>query len=318
MTEHQATSVVAAKEIFFGSLSGIAGKFVEYPFDTVKVRLQSQPAHSKHYSSAIDCFRQTIGRDGWRGLYRGLSAPLVGAMFENAILFVSFSRAQDVIRSVRGSERGAELDLSGIMMSGAMSGAVTSFVLTPIELVKCQLQVQTAYSQVATKSTIVPGKQGLHASRAMHTATAAPTQSIGSLIREVYTTKGLRGFWRGQLSTLFRESGGSCCWFSVYEISLRSFRSGNTTKAENTETQMMLAGALAGVGYNTLFFPFDTVKSRMQTNASEAGFSGVIREIWREHGIRGYFRGWGITVARAAPSNALIFWVYETLSRRYI
>ena len=297
----------AIKEILFGSLSGIAGKIIEYPFDTVKVRLQSQPAVAQ-YTSTIDCFRQTIVKDGYLGLYRGLSAPLLGAMFENATLFVSFSKAQDVVRWTQGLQRTQELTLPGIMLAGSLSGAITSFVLTPVELVKCQLQVQTAFGH---------GSIGEKHSRGLHTISRPAQQSILSLVSEIYVTKGLGGFWRGQLSTLFRESGGSCCWFSIYELTLRSLRPAGTLKKDNTESDMMLAGAAAGVGYNTLFFPFDTVKSRMQTNASDARFRGVIDEVWKRHGIRGFFKGWGITVLRAAPSNALIFWVYETLCRRF-
>lgn len=328
MTEQSATQI-AAKEILFGSISGIAGKFVEYPFDTIKVRLQSQPSTgTAQYTSTLDCIRQTLRNDGYQGLYRGLSAPLVGAMFENAVLFVSYSKASDMVRYFRGIRKDTELDTAGIMASGAMSGAVTSFVLTPVELIKCRLQVQTA---LAPSMSTPSGQIGTAASlrsnlaavatqkRNLHTASAVerPPQSVSQLIAEVYRTKGILGFWRGQFSTLIRESGGSCCWFSIYELSLRGFRPAGTDKSHNTQAEMMMSGAMAGVGYNTLFFPFDTIKSRMQTNASSSGFTGVVREVWRRNGIRGYFKGYLITITRAAPSNALIFWVYEALCRRY-
>lgn len=88
---HQAAE--ALKDIAFGSAAGIAGKFVEYPFDTVKVRLQSQPDHLPlRYTGPVDCFRQSFRRDGFFGLYRGISAPLVGAALENSSLFFSASR----------------------------------------------------------------------------------------------------------------------------------------------------------------------------------------------------------------------------------
>ena len=80
----------ALKDILFGSTAGIAGKFVEYPFDTVKVRLQSQPDHLPlRYKGPIDCFRQSFKQDGFVGLYRGISAPLVGAAIETSSLFFS-------------------------------------------------------------------------------------------------------------------------------------------------------------------------------------------------------------------------------------
>jgi len=70
--------------------AGIIGKFVEYPFDTVKVRLQSQPQDKPlQYTGPLDCFRQSWRREGIRGLYRGISAPIFGAAIETSSLFFS-------------------------------------------------------------------------------------------------------------------------------------------------------------------------------------------------------------------------------------
>jgi len=80
----------ALKDAAFGSISGIVGKFIEYPFDTVKVRLQSQPDRLPPlYTGPLDCFKQALRRDGFIGLYRGISAPLVGAAVETSGLFFS-------------------------------------------------------------------------------------------------------------------------------------------------------------------------------------------------------------------------------------
>lgn len=84
-SSHRAT-VAALKDITFGSLAGILGKTIEYPFDTVKVRLQAQ--HTR-YAGPLDCFGQALKHDGVLGLYRGLSVPLVGAAAEMSSLFVS-------------------------------------------------------------------------------------------------------------------------------------------------------------------------------------------------------------------------------------
>jgi solute carrier family 25 (mitochondrial carnitine/acylcarnitine transporter), member 20/29 len=60
-----------------GGFGGICAVVVGHPFDLVKVRLQT--AERGVYSSAIDVVRKSIARDGLRrGLYAGVSAPLVG------------------------------------------------------------------------------------------------------------------------------------------------------------------------------------------------------------------------------------------------
>jgi hypothetical protein len=78
----------------------------------------------------------------------------------------------------------------------------------------------------------------------------------------------------------------------------------------------MLAGSLAGVGYWSAFFPADVVKTRMQTSERYAklGFIGSLNAIGRESGLRGLYRGWGITIIRAIPANAIIFFAYEKTS----
>jgi len=60
-----------------GGFGGICAVVVGHPFDLVKVRLQT--ADKGVYSSAIDVVRKSVARDGLgRGLYAGVTAPLVG------------------------------------------------------------------------------------------------------------------------------------------------------------------------------------------------------------------------------------------------
>lgn len=82
----------AIKDVVSGSIAGVVGKYIEYPFDTVKVRLQSQPDHLPlRYTGPLDCFKKSLQRDGFLGIYRGISAPLVGAAVETSSLFFSVS-----------------------------------------------------------------------------------------------------------------------------------------------------------------------------------------------------------------------------------
>ncbi|KAG8631019.1 hypothetical protein KVT40_000159 [Elsinoe batatas] len=307
--ETQGQGATALKDIAFGSAAGIAGKYVEYPFDTVKVRLQSQPDHLPlRYKGPLDCFAQSLRQDGFLGMYRGISAPLVGAAAENASLFFSYRVFQNVLTSTIYTD-GAPLSLPALATCGALSGAFTSLVLTPIELVKCQMQVP-----VRPGSTVRP--------------------SIPSVIASVWRHQGIAGFWRGQMGTLFRETGGSAAWFGSYESVSAYFRSQRTKalgagqatadgeKFDLPIYQQMLAGAAAGMSYNFAFYPADTIKSRLQTeevvsSGAQKTFWTTGKEIWRQHGLRGLYRGCGITVARSAPSSALIFTIYEALKNRF-
>ncbi|KAA8896288.1 mitochondrial carrier domain-containing protein [Sphaerosporella brunnea] len=295
-----ASASTAMKDIAFGSLAGMIGKVFEYPFDTVKVRLQSQPDDRPlRYRGPIDCFAQSLRQDGLRGMYRGISSPMVGAAAENSCLFFSYNLAQAFTRSNFYPDLSAkeDLPLSALVMCGAASGAFASFILTPIELIKCKMQVQSL--------TIAPAGQ-------------LRRPGPFALIGEVYRTYGVRGFWNGQMGTFLRETGGSAAWFGSYEYVSAALR-----KRKGSETlgagEMMLSGAAAGVSYNFLFFPADSIKSRMQTEAIGVagervkGFWEVGMGIYKAGGIKALYRGCGITCFRSAPSSAIIFLCYEKL-----
>ncbi|KAN0085023.1 Mitochondrial carrier domain containing protein [Elaphomyces granulatus] len=298
----QSHGIEAFKDIVFGSIAGITGKYIEYPFDTVKVRLQSQPdTLPLRYNGPLDCFRQSIRADGFRGLYRGISAPLFGAAVENSSLFFSYRISQRLLQSMVYSSA-EPLPFSGLLISGAISGAFTSLLLTPIELVKCKMQVPVSAAGYK------PG----------------PLTIIASVFRH----HGVLGFWHGQMGTLIRETGGSAAWFGSYEAVSAFFRKYSPTASSaiphGTDKpllplhQQMLAGAAAGVGYNFFFYPADTIKSRMQTedvalSGGNRSFWTVGKALWQQQGLKGLYRGCGITVGRAAPSSAFIFSVYEGL-----
>ena len=84
----------------------------------------------------------------------------------------------------------------------------------------------------------------------------------------------------------------------------------------------MVSGAIAGMSYNLILFPADSVKSAMQTwaelnpTSKRLGFWEMAGRIWRTRGLKGMYAGCGLTVMRAAPSSAMIFLIYETLDKR--
>jgi mitochondrial ornithine carrier protein len=293
-------------------IAGIVGKYIEYPFDTVKVRLQSQPDHLPlRYKGPLDCFRQSIRADGVVGLYRGISAPLLGAALETSSLFFFERLGRATVYGSGFCPRDRDLPLPALWFTGAFSGVFTSFILTPIELIKCKIQVPEMEAGVVK-------------------APLKPT----AVIRDVFRQEGIMGFWHGQMGTLIREAGGCAAWFGFKETTTTFLRNWNESSAKSREEveqlranplplwQQAVAGASAGMSYNFLFFPADTVKSRMQTTpigevTGKRTFAKEAAALWNQAGIRGFYRGCGITVLRSAPSSAFIFMVYDGLKKHF-
>ncbi|KAA1123557.1 hypothetical protein PGTUg99_008820 [Puccinia graminis f. sp. tritici] len=81
----------------------------------------------------------------------------------------------------------------------------------------------------------------------------------------------------GQIGTLLRETGGSAIWFCTFESVVALFvahrqeslgPSKLLSKEDLSSPELMYSGATAGIFYNFVFFPADSIKSTMQT-ASE-------------------------------------------------
>lgn len=71
------TTLSQLRSLAAGGFGGVCAVVVGHPFDLVKVRLQT--ADRGVYSSALDVVRKSVAKDGLRrGLYAGVSAPLVG------------------------------------------------------------------------------------------------------------------------------------------------------------------------------------------------------------------------------------------------
>jgi len=226
---------------------------------------------------------------------------------ENSSLFFFERLGRDLVYASGYVSKEKPLSLPALWFTGAFAGAFTSLVLTPVELVKCKIQVPAT----------LEGK-------------APPPLRPIPVIRDIYRHHGLRGFFHGGLGTLIREAGGGAAWFGTKATISKMFYQRNARFASTSEEkelilskplplwQQAFAGACAGMSYNFLFFPADTIKSRMQTapigqSVQSQSFLSEGLSLWKQHGIRGMYRGCGITVMRSAPSSAFIFMVFDGL-----
>lgn len=92
------------------------------------------------------------------------------------------------------------------------------------------------------------------------------------------------------------------------------------------EDIMFVSGLIAGAIVRTLVHPIDTLKTRMQVIKSLGGQkkmfnSGGLKDLsinlYRTEGIRGFYRGLGISLVGGAPGAGLYFICYERFNELY-
>jgi len=281
------------KNFIAGSVSGFALVAAGHPFDTIKVRMQSQGASTAthpRFSGPLDCLKQSIRREGFRSLYKGALAPFLLTGGINSILF----GLQGICVSEIVAKDPNNVTLGETMRAAVLSGAMISVIVAPMEGVKARLQVQ--YNQVG-----VPAKY----------------KGPFDCARQLIATEGLRkGLYRGWLPTcLSRASNYS--YFGGYYLMMQLLGAGEQVKDENGKKKLsplasIVAGGGAGIFYWLSCFPIDVVKNRMMTDPTVGGMTDTIRTIYARDGYRGFFRGFTPCLMRAFPANASVFLAFAT------
>ena len=76
-------------------------------------------------------------------------------------------------------------------------------------------------------------------------------------------------------------------------------------------SKYLLAGAVAGATSRTATAPLDRLKVVLQVQTTHAHIVPAIKNIWKEGGVLGFFRGNGLNVVKVAPESAIKFYAYE-------
>ncbi|CAG0889708.1 unnamed protein product [Cyprideis torosa] len=281
-----------ALDFFAGCVGGAAGVVVGHPFDTIKVRLQTQSSANPMYKGAVDCCLKTIRSESISGLYKGLTSPLAGVALVNGIMFGTYGNLLKIMPdpdSIRAQT-----------LCGAIGGFCQAFVTAPMELAKTRMQLQdrgqgwSAYIQ------------------ARHKESMSHYDGPLDCLRKIFRTEGYRGLMRGLGITMVRDVPSIAMYFASYEYLIRWMSNGDASEA--TTFGLLIAGGLGGVLSWSMCYPIDVIKSRIQAD----GIGGIrkyesywdcFKRSYQEDGFRVFTRGLSTTVVRAFPVNATTFGV---------
>ncbi|ELU04534.1 hypothetical protein CAPTEDRAFT_97572 [Capitella teleta] len=271
-----------AVDFFAGCIGGCAGVLVGHPFDTVKVRLQTQNFSKPQYKGTFDCFISIAKKESVFGLYKGMSSPLYGLAAINAIVF-------GVQRNVQRRMENPQ-SLTSHFIAGSVAGLAQSVICSPMELAKTRMQIQ-----------------GQGASRKKYRQVSLYKGPVDCLCK-IYKTEGLRGLSRGFGLTVVRETPSFGVYFWSFEYMCRMV---NQEEALHEVHPAVLfgAGGMAGICAWIVTYPVDLIKSRVQADMTGkyAGFWDCVQKSYSESGLRGFSYGLAPTLLRAFPTNAATF-----------
>jgi len=112
--------------------------------------------------------------------------------------------------------------------------------------------------------------------------------------------------------------------FQSYTVLTRIFSPSTSSHGPPSMVNVALGGLGAGALQSLLISPVELIKIRLQLQKNIGHFSenkrsapmSLAKNIWKNEGLRGIYRGFGITVLRDAPALALYFGTYEYTRER--
>lgn len=305
-----------------GGLGGTAGAIATCPLEVVKTRLQSSVANFNFSQTALShqkyqfcactprdfhcserivpltsekrsfgiwrCLRHIVETEGTRALFKGLGPNLVGVAPSRAIYFCTYSQTKNFCNSKFTP------DTPIVHLCSAACAGFTSCTLTsPIWFIKTRLQLdQREYGRTSTLQCI----------------------------KDVYNSKGIRGFYKGITASYFGISE-TMIHFVIYEFlkaKLKKCREDINYCHEDKSTrdfmEFMLAGATSKTCASTLAYPHEVVRTRLRQEGTKYNsFFQTLFLVFKEEGYQGLYRGLGTQLVRQIPNTAIMMTVYEAI-----
>lgn len=273
-----------------GGIAGVVSKTVVAPLDRVKILLQTK--NPRYYGLGV--FRTLVKineTEGVQALWKGNGATIIRVFPYAAIQFMSYEKFKKLIIPQDG-KKNSLLHLT----CGSLAGATAVIFTYPLDLIRARLAAQVEVDRY---------RNSFHG------------------LREMYRQEGPTSWFKGMRATLQGIVPYAGINFSVFET--LKFYSPKDERGELPPIWKLICGGIAGPVGQTVSYPFDTVRRRQQTWGFAQGTQEVIqkstwvvmKQILREEGIRGLFKGISINYLKATPTVGITFFVYETLKSSF-
>ncbi|KAG8994460.1 hypothetical protein FRB94_013122 [Tulasnella sp. JGI-2019a] len=345
-----------------GGVAGAASRTVVSPLERLKIIQQVQPKNTgnKAYNGVWRSLVRMWKEEGFKGLMRGNGANCIRIIPYSAVQFTTYEQLKKFF-SKNGTK---ELDTLTRLTAGALAGITSVSTTYPLDLVRARLSILSASLDfaAASASQSISGITSSASSLAKATVATAPGRSISSasaspvlaaslstsaasraamqgatshqkvpgmlkMMTLVYKEEGgIRGLYRGLVPTAVGVAPYVGINFTAYET-LRGIIT--PPEHKNSVPRKLACGALAGSISQTITYPLDVLRRKMQVvgmKSSSAGSLGyqytgawdAIFTIVRTEGVRGMYRGLWPNLLKVAPSIATSFFTYELVKEALI
>lgn len=227
--------------------------------------------------------------EGFLAFWKGNSAAVV-----RVIPYLSVQLASnDFYRHVLSENVGAQLGTPvRNLVAGMCAGATAVSSTYPLDTVRARLAVQMASKNGAT-------------------------DGMFQLLRRVWAEEGVAALYRGCWMSCVGGGVYSGVKFMTYDVCKLKFHSLLKVKSDKDLKvwQRALSGAVGGMIAQTVAYPVDVMRRRMQTTQGKSPYSGLMNAIYtiaKEEGVTtGLYRGLTLNYMKTVPNVAIYMSLYD-------
>ncbi|KAI3468733.1 hypothetical protein Pfo_025396 [Paulownia fortunei] len=283
--ENSPYALAKQEHAFAGAMAGIFVSLCLHPMDTIKTVIQSCRSDQKPLHNIG---RTIIAERGILGLYRGISSNIVSSAPISAVYTFTYESVKKSLLPLLPKEYHSLAHCT----AGGCASIATSFIFTPSECIKQQMQVGSHY------------------------------RNCWNALIQVVQKGGVTSLYAGWGAVLCRNVPHSIIKFYTYESLKQIMLPSIQSNAQANIFVTLVCGGLAGSMASLFTTPFDVVKTRLQTQipGSMTQYSGVfntLTEIGKHEGLKGLYRGLTPRLVMYMIQGALFFASYESFKRLF-
>lgn len=220
-----------------------------------------------------------------------------------------------------------------LLMAGTITGFMESLWIIPFENIKVtmiengtkaseksQKKEKDVSNRATSKEPIQEKRPTFHASKAKPLLTSQeaeflkyeriPALHFFPTIKEIYLTRGIQGFLKGGVPTIFRQMSNTAVRFTVYT----SLKQAISPSKQLNEYYAFAIGLVSSCAVVAVTQPIDVVKTRMQSKYAWMSYKNSLNCAYRifvEEGVSKFWKGWIPRLFKVGLSGGISFGVYQ-------
>eukprot|EP00547_Thalassionema_nitzschioides_P007845 CAMPEP_0194209920 /NCGR_PEP_ID=MMETSP0156-20130528/7881_1 /TAXON_ID=33649 /ORGANISM="Thalassionema nitzschioides, Strain L26-B" /LENGTH=325 /DNA_ID=CAMNT_0038937179 /DNA_START=152 /DNA_END=1126 /DNA_ORIENTATION=- len=280
-----------------GGVAGMIAKSIVAPVDRIKILYQVS-SQKFHIFDVPRVAGNILKGEGFQALWKGNTATLIRVFPYSGIQFMLFSRlktwflnkhaAENEIRKATGrSKREWGLSPTESLISGSIAGICSVLATYPLDMARAQLAV-------------------------LRNKKDQRNSGLSTILVKNYKERGFKGLYRGITPTILGILPYAGIAFTLNEQSKRYIQ--NMTGRETTTIEKMQCGAISGLFAQSLTYPLEVTRRRMQTMgvvgcedaalealglgkskhnkvSAQVSMISILKSVYSEQGIAGLFKG---------------------------